>query len=323
MMGGGGDEEDDEWKKIPEFVKERALILPLGRQDYLAIPMPLGFHVFPNIGRKLVDIAMHDDPTKNRAGHLLDLAMIALNSYNPLGGADNLALMVTPTPIDPVVSLWTNKDWTGKPIYKEQRSALDPKPGHAMGKDSVTPPARWLARLANDATGGNEWQPGAWSPNPDAIEYLFGQFTGGVGREATKLGNMATSLVTGEELASHQMTLVGRVYGNTRGVNGQSTAYYENLKRINTSMNEAKGRVERGEDADAVLHDVPLASLDGPASFLEKGISDRVKERRKVQASDDPEKREKVKGLNAEIEQFMQRLNRAVDSRLKAVSDAE
>jgi len=315
MMGGDG--ADDEWKKIPEFVKERSIIIPLGPKDYVAIPMPLGFHVFPNIGRKLVEIGMHDDPTTSRMNHVLDMAMIALNAYNPLGGSENIVQMLAPTPFDPVVSLMENKDWTGKSIYKEQRSALDPKPGHAMAKDSATPVSRWVARAINGATGGNEWKPGALSPNPDAIEYLFGQITGGVGREATKLGNMATSAYTGEELAPHQIVLAGRFYGNTRGVNGQSSGYYENLKRINTSISEAKGRSERGESADAILADVPLARLDGPASVLEKRVGDLAKMRRKIQASEEPNKRELVKEVNAEMERSMRLLNQAVEDVLK------
>ncbi|WP_159321418.1 LPD38 domain-containing protein, partial [Klebsiella pneumoniae] len=62
-MMGGDDGEEDNWEKIPDFVKERSLIFPLGREDYLAIPMPLGYHVFPNLGRKAVEMMMHDDPT--------------------------------------------------------------------------------------------------------------------------------------------------------------------------------------------------------------------------------------------------------------------
>ncbi|WP_373805828.1 hypothetical protein [Delftia acidovorans] len=39
-------------------------------------------------------------------------------------------------------------------------------------------------------------------------------------------------------------------------------------------MAEAKGRVERGEDADAVLLDVPLAQLRGSAGLVDEQISD-------------------------------------------------
>lgn len=314
MMGGGG--ADDEWKKIPEFTKERSLIIPLGREDYVAVPMPLGFHVFPNIGRKMVDFAMHDDPTKNRGGHLVDLALIALNAYNPLGGSENISQMLTPTWLDPVVALWTNTDWTGKSIYREDRSQQDPKPGFTRAKDSTAAPYRWIAELANSATGGNEWRPGGFSPTPEAIEYLVEQFTGGVGRELNKVGAMSTAAVTGEELAAHQLVLVGRIYGNTRGVNGESSAYYENIRRINTSSSEAKGRSERGEDVGAILEDVPLAKLDGAAGVFDKRLSDLVKARRKIQASNNPSKRDLVKEINQEIEGSMYQLNAIVHEAL-------
>lgn len=316
MMGGGG--ADDEWKKIPEFTKERSLIIPWpwSREDYVAIPLPLGFHVFPNIGRKMVEFAMHDDPTKNRGSHLVDLALIALNAYNPLGGSENISQMLTPTWLDPVVALWTNTDWTGKSIYREDRSQQDPKPGFTRAKDSTAAPYRWLAELANSATGGNEWRPGAFSPTPEAIEYLVEQFTGGVGRELNKVGAMSTAAVTGEELAPHQLVLVGRIYGNTRGANGESTTYYENIRRINTSSSEAKGRSERGEDVGVILEDVPLAKLDGAAGVFDKRVSDLVKARRRIQASDNPNKRELVKEINQEIEASMYQLNKAVEETL-------
>lgn len=74
-------------------------------------------------------------------------------------------------------------------------------------------------------------------------------------------------------------------------------------------MAEAKGRVERGQDADAVL----LAQLRGSAGLLDKHISDLVKMRRRIQASEPPDKRERVKEVNAEIEASMHRLNQATE----------
>lgn len=114
LMMGGGDGADDECKKIPEFVKERAIILPLGRQDYVAIPLPLGFHVFPNIGRTIVEMAVHDDPTKSRMGHVLDMAVLALDAYNPLGGSADLGQMASPTWFDPALALATRIGQAGR-----------------------------------------------------------------------------------------------------------------------------------------------------------------------------------------------------------------
>ncbi|UBQ44632.1 LPD38 domain-containing protein [Comamonas thiooxydans] len=308
----GGDGADDEWKKVPEFVKERNIVIPLGPKDYVTIPMPLGFHVFPNMGRKMVEMVINDDPHKGRMNRLGEMALIAVNAYNPLGGTENLMQMVAPTPFDPVAALMENKDWTGKPIYKEQRSSLDPKPGHTMAKDSTSQAARWAAQLANTVTGGNDWKPGSWSPNPDAIEYLFGQFTGGVGRELAKVGNVARSMGSGDELAAHQIPVVGRMYGNTRGINGQSESFYSNIQRINVAMNEAKGRAEQGEDPRAVLVDVPLARLDAGAGLVDKRVRELTKMRNAIQKSDNPEKTALVKEINLEIESTMYRLNQAV-----------
>jgi len=88
--------------------------------------------------------------------------------------------------------------------------------------------------------------------------------------------------------------LASRLYGNTRGANGQSNAYYENLKRIHISENEFKARVQCGEDADGVLADVPLARAHGAVKALDKKISDLRNFRRTPQTADVPDKREQV-----------------------------
>ncbi|PIF37746.1 hypothetical protein CLV01_3479 [Delftia sp. 60] len=74
-------------------------------------------------------------------------------------------------------------------------------------------------------------------------------------------------------------------------------------------MAEANGRVERGQDADAVL----LAQLRGSAGLLDKHISELMKMRRRIQASEPPNKRELLKEVNAEIEASMHRLNQATE----------
>ncbi|GAB2806358.1 hypothetical protein GCM10027276_03770 [Comamonas piscis] len=320
LMMGGGDGADDEWKKIPEFVKERNIIIPLSRTQYVTIPMPLGFHVLPNLGRKMVDAAFHNDPTVSRAKYVGDMAAIALNAYNPFGGSDNMMQMFTPTWADPAIALATNKDWMGKSIFKEVRDINHPTPGHARVKDATALPYRWAARGINAVTGGSEWEQGAISPTPEAIQYLVEQAFGGVLREANKLGATATAAATGEELAPHQWFLAGRVYGNTTGMNGQSGTYYDNAKRINVALAEAKARVERGENVDAVLKDVPLAKAASVEKLADKRVSELTKLRRKVQASDLPDKKDQVKAINKEIEGTMRLLNQAVAEVVKQPS---
>ena len=69
-------------------------------------------------------------------------------------------------------------------------------------------------------SGGNEFRPGAISWSPDAIDYVMGQLTGGLGRELIKLNQAVTAPFTGEELPTHKIPLLGRIYGTTRGATG-------------------------------------------------------------------------------------------------------
>ncbi len=157
-MGGGDDDEPDRWEQVPEFIKERSIVIPLGRQDYLSIPLPLGFHVLPNVGRLAVEFALGGaDKTAGR--QLGKLLQVLADAFNPLGGSQNLGQMVAPTVIDPVVALMQNRDWTGKPIYRENNNPLDPQPGHKMAKDSASTPSRAIAEAINKVTGGTDWRP--------------------------------------------------------------------------------------------------------------------------------------------------------------------
>ncbi|MEG0414344.1 MAG: LPD38 domain-containing protein, partial [Comamonas sp.] len=277
------------------------------------IPMPLGFHVFPNIGRKLVEFGFHDNPHEGRMSHVADLMLASVNAFNPLGGADNFMQMLAPTPFDPVAALMENKDWTGRQIYREQTSHLDPKPGHDMAKESANRFVVSISRGLNAATGGNDWQRGALSLNPDAMEYVFGQITGGVGRELAKAGNSVTAVATGDELAAHKIPLFGRVYGNTRGVNGQSEGFYSNLQRINVAESEAKGRYANGESVDAALASAPLSQLGTVGNQVQKRVKELGQFRNRMLKSDVPDKAEQVKLINQEIEQTMYRLNSLAD----------
>nr|WP_230590970.1 LPD38 domain-containing protein [Delftia acidovorans] len=260
-----------------------------------------------------MEIAVHDDPTKSREGTTWTWPCWPRMPTTLWGGAD-LGQMVSAAWFDPAPALARNKDWTGRAIYREDRNSNDAITGASWLKDSTARPYRWLATFANATTGGNEWRPGAVSPTPVAIDYLVEQITGGVGREVNKA--MTTSAFTGEELAPHQIVIAGRLYGNTRGAKGQSNAYYENFKRINISENEFKGRVQRGEDVDAVLAEVPLAKTHNAAKTVEKKISDLRKFRRTVQVGDAPDKRDQVKAINLEIELSMRMLNQGVEDML-------
>jgi len=307
---GGGDSDDDEWEKIPEFVKQRSIIIPIGKQDYITIPMPLGFQFLPNIGRLTMEMAIYKDKTAGK--QMASLFSVLADAFNPLGGSSPALQIISPTVMDPFVALAQNKDWTGQPIYRENRSALDPDPGFKRAKDSATPIAKGIAEAINTLTGGTEYTPGGWSPTPDQLDYVAGQLTGGVGREIGKATSTAAAPFTGEELPAYKIPLVGRLYGNTKGASGESQKFYENITRANEAENEIKGRLKGGLSVSEYLQENPTAmALAAHGNAAERQTSLLRSIRRGIVEQDPPDKAAQVREINSQIAGVMRGFNRA------------
>ncbi|WP_273703308.1 LPD38 domain-containing protein [Candidatus Accumulibacter vicinus] len=310
MMGGAGDE-DDEWEKIPEFVKERSIVIPTGKDAYLSIPMPLGFQFLPNIGRLAVEMAVYKDKTAGK--QMVALFQVLADAFNPMGGSSPALQIAAPTVLDPFVALAQNKDWTGKPIFIENRNSLDPKPGLQRSKDSATPWAKGLADAINAITGGTEYTPGGWSPTPDQIDYVIGQLTGGIGREAGKVASTAAAPFTGEELPPYKIPLIGRLYGSTAGHSGQSEKFYENVTKANEAQNEIKGRVRAGISVADYLADHPGAiSLAARGNVAERQVAALRKARHDVVTKGGPDEVSKVREINEKMAVVMRNFNKEV-----------
>ena len=261
----------------PEFVKERNVIIPIGDKKYITFPMPLGFNVIPNVGRILAEITLGGG--KNAGVKMSGLIGIIMETFNPLGSSGLSMQTVAPTFLDPFAALAENKNWTGRPIYKEDFNSLNPTPGTSRVKDSATALGRGLAWAFNILTGGNKYTPGLFSPTPDQIDYLGGQIAGGLGREIGKTSMMFESLYTGEELPAYKLPLTGRFYGTVEGQANESNKYYSNLKKLNVHEANIKGRIKDREPVSQYIKDNPEAKLWRMANTVENTIS-RIKKRR-------------------------------------------
>lgn len=319
----GGDGDDDEYKNLPEFVKSRNLIIPLGGKEYVTIPLPLGFHVLPNIGRLLTEYALgrrEDATTGETVGEML--AMV-LDAFNPLGGSENLAMVAAPTPLDIPVGLMMNRDWQNRPIARENRSDQDPQPAHKLTRDTASAPSKAVSQALNWVGGGNDYTPGAkilqWTP--DQIDYVIGQLAGGLGREVVKSLQVANSAATGDELPPYKIPLIGRFYGSTEGPSGQATQYHENVRRLNLIDNEIRGRardeaegtLEPGEKtASEFAETQPLAVMLTAASRAERQIQALRQQRARLVRQAEPGYQDEVKRINEQIGEVMGELNREV-----------
>jgi hypothetical protein len=148
LLTAAGFDEDEP----PEFVRERNLVIPTGDKKYLTIPMPLGFHVLPNLGRMPVEFVMggFKDPAKQA----IKVLGLFSDTFNPIGNAGWSMQSLAPTVLDPFAALGENKDFSGRAIAKQSFNELTP--GHKLARDTASLPALWVAEGINWLSGGSK-----------------------------------------------------------------------------------------------------------------------------------------------------------------------
>ena len=299
-MAAAGFDEDEP----PEFVKERNLIIPVGGKNYLTIPLSLGLHIFPNIGRITTEFMLNGgkDPSK----HSTDMLSTVMDAFNPLGGSGSALDMITPSILDPYVAIKQNTDAFGRPIYRKDQ-ATNPTPGYTRSRDTASAISQELAKFLNYASGGTEFQKGAISPTADEIDYLAGQFTGGIGREALKTEQAVKSVISGEELPAYRRPLVGRFYGEAESPAADSQRFYTNVTRMAGHENEIKGRLKNQQEIGSYLRANPEARLYELANSAENQISQLNKQRKDFIARGFPP--ERIQQIDKQKQVIMKRFN--------------
>lgn len=301
--------DDDE---PPEFVRDRSLIIPLdpigADGKYVTIPMPLGYNAIPATGRMITEWALSGGEDTGK--RIVKWMNMLLDVTNPIGNAGLSLQTITPTVIDPMAALAENKDFTGRPIAREDISSLDPTPGFTRSRDKALDLSVAIARGINWATGGTDAKQGVISPTADQLEYLAGQFTGGVGRETIKLGTTVDSLFTGEELPTYKIPLFGRFFGDTTGQSSQGSEFYNNIRKLNEHQAEIKLLQENDGDLDGYLQDNPEALYFKQADRVYRNIS-KLRKNQRVMKEQGADKAD-IKAIDEAITELMTNFNDAI-----------
>jgi len=233
--------------------------------------------------------------------------------FNPIGNAGLSVQTIAPTFADPLVALAENRDWSGKPIAKEDRSGTDPTPGYTRAKETASWVSKQLAYYLNLASGGTKYKPGGLSPTPDQLDYLIGQVTGGVGREVLKVSQAVESSVTGEELPTYKVPIAGRFYGDTKEQAATADRFYRNVTTINEHENEIEGRRKNREGGiPEYIKENPEARLVTLANRIERDVAELRRKKREMLEKDRP--KESIKMIELQITRKMEQLNARVEA---------
>jgi len=263
MLAAAGYDDDE----IPDFVKSRNLVVPLGKADkgekkYFLIPLPAGLNALPNIGRTIAELGRSGGKdfgkkTVSAIGEVIG----ALNPvgggtvYTPEGGVDwgGVIKTVTPTILDPVVELATNKGFSGQAIEKTYRDEADNRPGFQRAKEKTqrTPTGQMylgITKALNRMTGGSDYEAGGVSPSPEKARYLAEAIGGGLLREIEKVVDLSVKVPGQKDTKPSGVPFIGRFYGETDSDAVTQQRYYKSMdkvKSVKSSIDLAKAAGDR------------------------------------------------------------------------------
>jgi site-specific DNA-cytosine methylase len=270
----------------PEFLKDKNFIIPIpfAGNNYIILPMPPGLNVFPGIGRIITEaVLIKGGLLKSNQGlgdKALSIGSLILDSFNPLG-AGSFTQMIAPTAFDPLFAIAANKDAFGRPIYKKDMST-QPTPGYERSRPTATFISQGIAEFLNFITSpvGTKHTKGLISPTADEIDYLAGQYFGGVGREVIKGVGSIKATAEGEEVPAYKIPVIGKLYGETKTPAAISAKFYDNVSQMAEYEHEIKKRIQNREPVEEYKKANPESKLWQQANNVENRIAKLNKEKK-------------------------------------------
>lgn len=323
MLGGEDDDGENIYDKIPEYLLETRMVFldPFGITDrgYFAIPMPYGYNAFHNMGRSISRTIRGRYTT----GEFLNTGLgTFVDAFNPVGGSNNVLNFFAPTVLDPIVELYNNKDFAGRPIYKEGSSYAAGLPSSQMYFNSASGWAVWTTDQLNKLFGGNEVRPGAVDWSPDILDYLLEYFGGGTARFVNDMVS-APSVLMSDDPSVREIPLIRKFYGNVTTENDLE-AFMKIRDEVGYAHKELELRLKNGDMPGAIetrkryrKELAAYASIDAMDNMRDK----LMRQIKKIEASrtiPDEKKRELVKKLR---ERITQAVTRAITLYNKRVRD--
>lgn len=244
LIAGDDDDGENAYDKIPDWVKERNLIVMIPgdpENGYIQIPLAYGYNVPFLAGQKAMGVIRGVERPHHAAA---TVAVSAWDAFNPMGSAASFGQFVAPTFLDPVVQVLENKTWYGAPIFPQH------KPKHQPWSETFQSSApEWaieVARIMNQATGGNQARSGLVDISPDVLEHYLEFAMGGVGKFVLNAVNSGERVVSSDEWLPEKTPFVRRLFGKTTTVS-RYREFYEAWDEVDAAFYEVRTLSKEGD----------------------------------------------------------------------------
>jgi len=311
LAAAGSDEDEDgrlEWDNEKWYNKARNLVIGIGGGKILKLPLPylwsLGFfagQLLESVTRGVMD--------PGEAGTLM--AANILNDMTPLqfGSEPNtffnkgLAAQLLPSAMQPIGELIVNRDYRGEAILRE-RFPGETTPARERGtSDWVV--SNTVAEVLADLTGQDALDVGGpFDWNPDAIEALYDEFTGGAGASIGRVLKVGQAAFAGRLPEIKDVPLLRRFAG-IGSYGGVRTNYFDLKERSELVIGRYRAFGKKG-DRESQQY---IVDQDPTAYRFARRIRSTEKRRKalyeKRNAAETPEERQ---AIEAQIDDLLGRV---------------
>lgn len=253
-MGDGDDDEDaNSYWNLPEYVRRSNILFKVGDQ-WVSIPLPVEYRAVYGMGELMVSaMSGKEHFTDSELGKAIAGQMTQVLPIDFLEGGGGVKAFV-PSAIKPFAEVYSNKSWTGMPIYKDTPFNKN-MPEWTKAYKSANKYLVNVAKVLNETTGGDNYTKGTIDINPAQIEYLLNGYFGGVSSTIDKLTKSAETIAGEREYDPRNFLLINRVLKNG-DERTEARAINNEYMRVKEEHDILKARIKHYEnDTDKGIFD--------------------------------------------------------------------
>lgn len=314
-----GDDDDDEmtdeeraelmkkrgaYDNLPEWVRKNNFCLWVGGERFVTIPLPIELRAFYGLGEMWYQMGrgnMNGVDGKvdvKKASFEMVNQLTELLPINPMGGNGDALSVIVPDAGKPLYQVFANRDFFGKPIYKEgDYNELLPAWTKAYNGT-----AKWMvnsAEFINEVSGGDKYKRGGVDLNPATIEHVFEGYLGGMGKTANQLFKTLSMIWDEDERMWRNVPVANRfISGSDNKIEFRKVneAYYQCMDELKETEQRLRGyenEAEMGIEEYAEKYDFLNESKENERYQIMKEYKSVIDDLRKViKESDQEEKKE-------------------------------
>jgi len=299
----------DDWDEIPEWDKERFIILPIKvGGDFVKIPAPWVYNTLWRMGGMLGETLSGKRTAQDM---VLDTAAMTTTTFSPVQ-AGSLPQLLSPTAFDPFMQIIENKDFAGNPLGPEGFPGAGKKANSEMIWSNTPKGYQSVSRFVNEFTGGSAVESGMLDLRPADYQVLARFLTGSLGRflSDTTFG-LKENIEKGIE-GPKDIPIVKELFSDPYNPL-RSQTYHNNIASVYGAYKLEK-MYKEGPERDLIkLHEVRRERASDLRLYNQaQDVERQLKSLRvRIRAAENRNDSARVKELRGRIEQVQERFNTA------------